>query len=1048
MLEKDKPLKVLSASAGSGKTFSLVQTYLELTIGRNAQSNAFSKIIAMTFTNKAALEMKTRIIEALDFIAFPERKTENERRKAIRLFEKTRENLKLPENIIRENARRVLSQILHNYEDFHVMTIDKFSLRLIRTFSKDLDLSDDFEIIMDERELLEQVVDELLSKIGKQGEEEVTRLTLAYAKSNLEEGTKWNFRSSLIEFARNLTVEKDREFIDELIQKPSNPDGIKELRAQINKLVQEYNTQATDLYNYFISLNSSPEDYPSKTTGIYRWLNELNGKKLEEYKPPTNTILKFLSGESINAKHNVDPELINKIERFFPFEKEAFDRFYVLNRIRKNFYNLALLKYIADELNRFKERHNVIGIYEFSRKISDLLSKESAPYIYERLGTRFSHYLLDEFQDTSRLQWLNLIPLLHDSISGGNKNLIVGDPKQAIYRFRNGLVDQFVALPNIYNPEEDPQLAFTSNYFNEMGIKLPLEENYRSKKNIVEFNNMFFKKCLEFLPATFNKFYKDIVQKPKGSEGGFIHFEFFEAPNKEEALPDREAFLLNSVRSCIRDGYLPGELCVLTRNKSDGNHCAKILTRAEEQFKVISADSLSVGSDKTVKFFIDYFELRKNSANETNQTKFASSYYQMREEEPLIGLRNYWGDRIGKLDFEKFVKDVFQSEEALFMDYENMYDLGQKFVRILNLNELSNPYLHHFMEILQYYDLKFGPDLRGFLDYWHSKAQTETVQMPANDEAIQIMTVHKSKGLEFPVVILPTLDWTIGTEKNESFIKTDQGELIYSKLIKKDVPDFMLKARDKEYKQVLLDELNLLYVAFTRAEDRIYGLVEKNKKGSDDYSKLSQLIAKTLNAMNETANGGEELFSMGSETKISSADKTIDNNFDPVDISDFLWFPEMSMKDSDAMEEEDLSDEQRFGNQLHKLLSQVDKPEVLNTVFKDMIKKDQIERRFENELEKLARNILEIPEYKVLLKNSKRILSEQDIILDEKNFLRPDKIILGEREVSVIDFKTGKALRKHENQVRNYVSAVRNMGYEEVRGYLLYTSENSLQEVK
>src|SRR5690554_3087249 len=182
------------------------------------------------------------------------------------------------------------------------------------------------------------------------------------------------------------------------------------------------------------------------------------------------------------------------ISSLFALENSLSEQMYTLLKVKSNFYNLALLKFISKELTVFKEKKNIIGIFEFGKKISELLKKENAPYIYERLGNRYNHYLLDEFQDTSRLQWVNLIPLVHESFSNNFENLIVGDPKQAIYRFRNGLVEQFVKLPEIYNPENDPNFTQLSNYFLQMGKKVPLEDNYRSKKNIVEFNNTFFKR--------------------------------------------------------------------------------------------------------------------------------------------------------------------------------------------------------------------------------------------------------------------------------------------------------------------------------------------------------------------------------------------------------------------------------------------------------------------------------------------------------------------------------------------------------------------------
>jgi ATP-dependent exoDNAse (exonuclease V) beta subunit len=1050
-MQTTTPLKILSASAGSGKTFSLVQSYLALTIGENANPKSFSKIIAMTFTNKAAWEMKARIIEALDYLAFPNRADSKETKKALNLLVETKKTVGLTDSEIQRKSKIALSEILHHYEDFHVMTIDKFSLRLIRTFSRDLDLSDDFEIVLDQRELLEQVVDELLSKIGKEGEEQVTKLTLDYAKSNLAEGDKWNFRSNLIDFAKVLTVENDQVYIEELIKKPFTSEAYFALKNEIESLNNSYSEKANELFNYFQNLNTESKDYPQGNTGIYGWLGKLKDSNLENQKDINSYVQKTLTGENVNEKHNVDAGLVSRTIEFLSFKSKCLDRYFLLKKLRKNFYNLALLKHISHELNLFKERQNVIGIYEFSRKIADLLSKENAPYIYERLGTRFQHYLLDEFQDTSRLQWLNLIPLVHDSISNGYENLIVGDPKQAIYRFRNGLVEQFVALPAIYNPEKDKNLEQISNYFKEMGEKSPLNENYRSRKNIVSFNNQFFQNTLEQLPENFSDYYKDIFQNPMGQDGGYVGIELYNSKNEDDLTELEHAFLLKTVRKCLSDGYKCGDICVLARKKKEGNEWAKVLNRAEEQFHVVSADSLSVSSDQTVRFFVDYFELRKNSGNPTAQIKFASSYYQVLGKDPLIELEDFWKGRVGKLDFEKFVKVYFESEENVFMDFENMYDLGQKFSHLTSVHELQNPYLHHFMEILQQYDLRFGPDLRGFLEHWNTKASSETVQMPENDHAIKIMTIHKSKGLEFPIVILPNLEWKISPSRSEQFVQADSDDVIYSKLSKENVPNYMTEAYNIEYEQQLLDAFNLLYVTMTRAKDRIYTLIDSKQEDfkKEHFSLLSQPVMKALNASKDEIFDfvDDTKLSLGKEDQLETTETDANYGFRPTDISDFLWFPEMSLKDSDALEHEGLNREQRFGNQLHLVLAQVNNVEEIDKVIDSLFKNDVIEKEFIEEIKSTTQTIFEIEDYKQLLHLGDKILSEQDILLDEKQTQRPDKLIFKDGEVTVVDFKTGKPLKKHQSQVMSYVNVLKIMGYSNVSGYLLYPSEKALSKV-
>src|SRR5690554_7887933 len=250
------------------------------------------------------------------------------------------------------------------------------------------------------------------------------------------------------------------------------------------------------------------------------------------------------------------------ISSLFALENSLSEQMYTLLKVKSNFYNLALLKFISKELTVFKEKKNIIGIFEFGKKISELLKKENAPYIYERLGNRYNHYLLDEFQDTSRLQWVNLIPLVHESISNNYENLIVGDPKQAIYRFRNGLVEQFVQLPEMYNPDGDANFTQISAYCKQMGRKIPLEANYRSRKKIVEVNNAFFNRLLGELPDHFEGYSEDVRQTPRGDDGGFVSIELLGKMKAEELKEREHAFLLEKVQRCVDDGFDLGDICV------------------------------------------------------------------------------------------------------------------------------------------------------------------------------------------------------------------------------------------------------------------------------------------------------------------------------------------------------------------------------------------------------------------------------------------------------------------------------------------------------
>lgn len=1051
-----KPLTIYSASAGSGKTFSLVQNYLKLTLGDNVSQKNFGKILAMTFTNKAAWEMKERVIQALDWLAYPERKTASENKKAKMLMSATQTTTGLQPQVIQERSQRVLSEILHNYEDFNILTIDKFSLRLIRTFSRDLDLQEDFEVTLDQDILLEQVIDELMSKLGKPEEETVTNLAINYAKSNADEGDKWNFRGSLIEFSKVLTNEKDQDYIQELLKKDFNEETYKGIKDELKDLGDQHLKKCLEIYQYFTSLGTSIDDYPSKSKGIYPVLESLPSRTLTDAKPPSSTIQKTMNGENVKGTHNVDGQLMRMMEELFAMETKLSERVYTLLKIKSNFYNLALLKYISKELTIFKEKKNIIGIFEFGQRIAELLKKENAPYIYERLGNRYNHYLLDEFQDTSRLQWVNLIPLVHESMSSNFENLIVGDPKQAIYRFRNGLVEQFVALPAIYNPENEANFAQLSQYFLQMGKKVPLEDNYRSRKNIVEFNNTFFKRMLEQMPDHFEEFYKDIRQNPKGADGGFVSINLVPKATKDDLLEMEGVFLLEKVEKCVQDGFDLGDICILTRGKKEGRRYAKELIEAGKGYKIVSSDSLLVSSDATVGFCIDYLNLRRNSGNKTTQIKFATTFYRQEKKDPIVELNKFWKEeKVGDFDFEDFVLKEFESMENLFFPYENLYGLGESFNDLANLSELRNPYLHHLLELYQNYDLKYGPDIRGFIDEWNAKLKKSTIQMPENKDAIKIMTIHKSKGLEFPVVIIPNLSWGLKTSWGNHFVEAEKDVVLYSKLSKTNVPDYMMDAYKLEYGQLLLDELNILYVAFTRPSERLYVMAETKQPSANDgfFTQINQPAALSIETWNDeqVTEKTDEVIKFGKEEKlVKEISKNGDegSNFIPKDLSDFLWFPELTLQDAEALEKEVFNDEQQFGNELHLVLSEIKSNNSIDEVIAKLKMDGFVDSKFEEEIKQIAQSTYVLLEKQGFVQNATKILDEQDILISETEVKRPDKIYISGNKAVVVDFKTGDASNSHKAQVLNYCKQLTDMGYDEVEGYLLYTKEMELKKVK
>lgn len=1032
----DKPLQIISASAGSGKTYRLVLTYLEL-LFTSEKPDPFSHIVAMTFTNKAALEMKTRIISALEIMSFssqfdkPERKYE----------EILCSTLSISPQELEIRSRKILLKILHRYENFKVLTIDKFNLRLIRSFAKELDLPADFEVIIKEDEVLESVVDQLLNEIGAVGHEKITKLVLGYAEVKVKEGEKWNFRKDLIEFLSILKQEKHQGTVDKLMLYEFTNEDFQSVQLGIKKLREKFNTEVSRFLGVLDQLDFWSDSFKVPGASVTKnMVSKLKGQREPEEVFLSEACVKNLTeGNKSNAPNEQIAQGIGQLQPVYEAIQHELE---LLLSVRNNYHNMWLLQLLAVRLELMRKNDSLIRISEFNSLIGDLVQNEEAPFLYERIGNRYDHYLLDEFQDTSRMQWLNLVPLVHNGIANMNLNFIVGDPKQSIYRFKNGIAEQFVVLPQIYNPDNEKDLGEKSAYFEKLGEKNHIKQNWRSTKTIVDFNNSVFKNLGENLPEETRAFYQDILQEPVSKETGFVHVQSFnqkEYPEEKERVVEQTIAWIEEV---LTDGFLPKDITILGRKNSECNQWAAHLIEAG--YKVISADSLFVNSDIMVQWIISYMEKRRSPGNENISKKFISQTLLVKRlslvtyEEYLEPQEN---SKYKKINEQKFLTDFYQSEEEFFFNYQSINDLVMKFCDLVKIDPLENHYVHHLLDMAFQFDLRFGPDLQLFLEKYKQNGYKSPVQLPESDDALTVMSIHKSKGLEFPVVILP----------NVSMVKTDKDREKY--YVEIDGRPSILNGKktakidgyehypEVEANQIMTDNLNLYYVAFTRAKTRLYvrNYFEPKKEEGKLHVALEEIFDVGWNENKTELKLGERIQNEKVESK--NRDTTID--FVPISLRDFLWFPSIALEKSNRQEEYTMSEAQLFGNQLHLLLSEVEVASEIESKLNELI--DDGEIAFENREQILSETKNVFDKYLTELYSSHtRVLSEKNILFSGEKNSRPDKILIEGKNAIVLDFKTGVPRKSHEKQITHYAQLLLSMGYENVRKGLLYTEESEM----
>jgi len=1035
-----QPLHILNASAGSGKTYHLVKEYIKLLIDNKDSFNNFSSVIAMTFTNKAALEMKERIITALDKISSIESNNDSDTDKLIQTIVDESE-ISFEEVIKR--SKLVLESILHQYEDFNVMTIDKFNLRLIKSFARDLDLPSEFEVVLDETEIIEKIVDDLLNQLGNDEQAALSQILLRYAKTNIDEGASWNFKRSLVEFGSVLRNEKNNSAIRQLMEMNLSLDTHKELYAAKVIIDKKYVSLCSPIKEK-LGLTD-----PKSLPGGKNTFNDIYSiVKHDKFPSMLELIKKRLRG-------NLDPEgdktlpddIKTDLLALNSYWESTLQEYAAIDLFLKNFFNMALLQHMAKALETTKKEEQIIRISEFNTLISDLIQDENAPFIYERLGTRFKHFLLDEFQDTSHLQWLNLVPLIHESIGQDQKNLIVGDPKQSIYRFKNGIAEQFVELPEIHNPDKNPKIDRKSNYFKQMGSVSELMDNWRSSPSIVHFNNSFFEELKTRMPNDSIDFYNSISQNPMTKVNGKIKISS-KLMTKDDKVSVSELLptIIEWIEECKSDGFKPSDICILGGKNKECNAWAVGLNDAG--YRVVSADSLLIHSNLKVQLCIAYLKWRLKPAGENEKKRFAELYFrnhsksyddykQYIKEKQLDSGRTY-----RYFDDRSFLAEHFGGYSNFFFKFENIYDLIQGFYRIIEFNELKNPYLHHLADIIYDFGLKRGPNLKAFLDEYDRKKDKIAVQIPEAEDAIKIMTIHKSKGLQFPIVLIPTLNF--GLEIKSTFLVGVNDYIVYKKPSQKDVLQPLIDLYNKENNQIITDFINLCYVGMTRPVERLY---VQNYFENKNFGKLFHDTLQATGLAEENEDKLTLTIDDGPRTppKKSKEESSI---FEPSEVTDRLWFPDIAFQDNADLNTVDfLSDEMQFGIQFHLLTSRIENQESIEKEIAEAVNSGEVSVSNAAMLSENLNELFRLPEYTELLHGNSQILNEQAILVDSTTISRPDKIVVKENETIVIDFKTGIPGAKDEKQIRSYKSTLEAMGYPSVTCYLYYSSINELRLV-
>ncbi|MNS20971.1 ATP-dependent helicase/nuclease subunit A [compost metagenome] len=1033
---------IYDASAGSGKTYALVKEYLKIILVA-PKNDAYRNILAITFTNKAVHEMKSRIVGSLSEFAKDEPSE-----KAQDLMRDLAIDTELSIIQIKTKSQQIIKHIIHNYAAFDISTIDKFTHKVIRAFAHDLNLPMTFEVTLDTENLLVEAVDAIIAQAGE--DETLTKLLVDFTMEKTDDDKSWDISREILETGRLVLNENNRNEITHFQNKTiAEFVEIKKKLAEACKVLEKESIVFADEALLLIDKNGI--DTKSFSAGHFpkHLLSIQEGK----FNPKNKTYHEFddIKINKTAKDRAIIENIISDLLQFLDKVYKTFEKINFYKAFLKNITPLSLLNTVSNELAKIQEEQNILSISEFNAIIHREIQNQPAPFIYERLGERYRHFFIDEFQDTSEMQWQNLIPLIDNALSGqddfGVKGtlMIVGDPKQSIYRWRGGKAEQFIELSKDQNPFNNPDKKLEH-----------LDKNYRSYSQIIEFNNDFFKLLSnEFVHLDYKDLYENhSYQKTNDKTGGYVNISFIPktetVEEEEEVLGKADLYVLatlNTIHKVLQQGFQYKDIVILTRKRDQGIAIANYLT--EQRIPLLSSETLMIQNATEVRLIIHLLKYLKNNADLE-----AKAYF-------LHYIGEYIQDKLPVHDFIAQGMALFQESEFenwlisfdIYLSFQSirkksLYEAVEIIIsKFLNPN-IGNAYVQYFLDIVLERDVRNQAGISDFLSFWDKNAEKFSIPSPEGNNAVRIMTIHKSKGLEFPVVIFPFAEEDYNRKpKDKLWLNAEEQDLGLPKVLidnSSAVEGFGEEAAEvynQKKQEELLDNINVLYVALTRAEEQLYVISNMNLSSKGEVPK-NNMCAFFINYLEDKGLFDENRleYEFGSAAKLSSVKQHVDASKTIPLVSEILDPKSIKIAQREALMWGTQQQEAiEYGNLIHEILSFVKTRSDIDLAVTKAIESGLITFGQKEAVCKTVQEIVGHSELSIYFAEGNEILNEQTIIQKDGKTVKPDRMVLTkDKEVLLLDYKTGIHNVKYQQQLDNYQGAIEKMGYKVVKKALIY----------
>ena len=1077
---KSANFKVFQASAGAGKTFTLIKEYLKLCLANKGAVSNFRNILAITFTNAAANDMKAKIVKTLREII------DSEKVDPKSMEAKLIEELGISDAELKSNTQSLMTHIMHDYSSFCVSTIDAFVQKLSRSFAHDLGLPSQYSVSIDTDEVAETITEQLGLRISDQ-DDFLTRLLVDFSNNQFDSQRSTAIENQLSDFITKLMTEKayqkeGNNSIKNYSQYKQTIDFLNDKTRDFERDIQEHLDDFGQLERQY---GLRDEFYAYGKNGFISYIRKLSAKTYEQPSSRFNGVLEkgncfSKEGEKQLGKSQVDvinAALLPVLQAMKDEIEKGLGAFLFYKTQRDLLYLYALRTQIRMEFDALANEEEVVHISEFNKLLNTVMGDFSVPFVYERIGEHFRHVFVDEFQDTSVLQWQNLLPLIDNGLSSGNMSMVVGDGKQSIYRFRSGEVEQIVNLPEIYAlPKDEREAAFRQfeqNLKDNFAFK-NLDTNYRSYAQVVEFNNAFFESVFTNLSSDLQKVYVsekpgtheivDIVQKiSKTDNEGLVQVDLYDTENQPNYCFDKVEAIIRELTGT--KGYQYSDIALLTRKSDYGSEMANYLN--DKGIPVISQESILLKSSDKVQLMVNTLRYLLYSDNEPNVANVLF-YWKLTQEPDFDGnISQVFCEVKAIAQGETAIETVMGLGEAGLLQSSLskatcLYDLCANLLRIFHFDTIHDAFLNYFMEEVFKSQSGIREGIADFLTYWN-KRQDKLAVMSVSGNAVKIMTIHKSKGLEFPVVIYPEaiidLDEKLNASKaaEEWLRPEDLGfeaipnlDKVLFKLDSKaeSMGDIAPKLVKKEKESNQLDNLNLLYVAFTRAVQRFYVIA---KQGKADKPNIIRDFLKDKKD-HQVPDNNALVYRFGSPDFMKPKEKEKEEKKELTTESVAGdWFGKIDVDSNPTLIWQSKSDKlspREFGELVHEKLAKIRTTDDMEQVLSPVVSDGTINQETADWIRDKFFQMAQYPLISAAFNSSAKVKTECEIFYPKAK----DKVIRLDRyaelpdAIYLIDYKTGQKKEEHHNQVRIYADALREMTDKEIRGFLVYLSDGIILE--